>query len=435
VYVDLLKTLFGGIIRTDSTELNILSEGKYYQGNKSGRWVFYSFGTKVREGKYWNDLKDGKWSYYYTKYVDNNSNPLPYSGELFLTETYENGIKSGLSERFSSLEEVKYLCDTSIHKNVNPLDTCTKQVYKKEFQSFYYKNDELHGPCTVKDSIGTIIFKGNFLNGKKDGEWIESYKNDDIDNNSFYIFEKGKYYQGKRTGKWQEYVNEDFIWKTSYYSNGKLNGEMISHLKNGGKREIKKFNDDFLKELIVYDSIGYTVVSKYEILNETNYSLKVRKSEYNEGRLTASLEYYMKKDDPVLNYNFFELFFMLKTGKLSDGESGYPDGELIVYDEKGEVKINGKLKKEDKIGIWKYNYPDQGVQIQIEFTNNVPGVEKYYTLNTGAIFSGIFKFVDDENKINEERKIKDGLRNGTTVYYDFNGEKIKKEKYKDGLKK
>lgn len=436
IYIDFTRMLVGGIIRTDTANMNLLCEGRYYNDLKTGVWNYFDLtGSLSKTGRYSSDKKTGKWSYYYMEYVDNNSNPLPYSGELFLTETYENGIKNGLSERFSSLEEVKYLCDTSIYKNVNPLDTCTKQVYKKEFQSFYYKNGELHGPCVVKDSIGTVIFKGNFLYGKKDGEWLESYKSEDIDNNSFYIFKKGEYNQGKRVRKWKEYANEDFVWQTSNYSNGKLNGDMINHLKNGGTREIKRFKDDFLKELIVYDSTGYTVVSKYEILNETNYSLKVRKSECNEGRLTSSLEYYMKKDEPVLNYNLFEFMFMLKTGKLSDGESGYPDGELILYDEAGDVKMQGKLKKEDKIGIWKYNYPQQGVQIQIEYTNNEPGLEKYYTLGTGAVFNGIFKFTDDENKFNEERKIKDGLRNGATVYYDFNGEKIKKEKYKDGLMK
>lgn len=434
IYIDFTRMLIGGIIRTDTANMNLLCEGKYYNDLKTGVWRYFDLtGSLSKTGRYSSDKKTGKWSYYYTKYVDNNSNPLPYSGELFLTETYENGIKNGLSERFSSLEEMKYLCDTSIYKNVNPLDTCTKQVYKKEFQSFYYKNDELHGPCVVKDSIGTIIFKGNFLYGKKDGEWLESYKSEDVDNNSFYIFEKGEYNQGKRVGKWKEYANEDFVWQTSYYYNGKLNGEMVNHLKNGGTREIKRFKDDFLKELIVYDSTGNTVLTKYEILNETNYSLKVRKSEYNKGRLTASLEYYIKKDDPVLNYNFFEFIFMLKTGKLSDGESGYPDGELILYDENGDVKIQGKLKKEDKVGTWKYNYQEQDVQIQIEYTNNEPGIEKYYTLSTGTVFNGIFKFTDNENKINEERKIKDGLRNGKTVYIDIaTGKTTKKEKYEDG---
>lgn len=434
VYIDFTRMLFGGIIRTDTSNMNLLCQGRYYNDLKTGEWKYFDLiGSLSKTGRYSSDKKTGKWSYYYTKYVDNNSNPLPYSGELFLIETYENGIKNGLSERFSSLEEIKYLCDTSINKNVNPLDTCTKQVYKKEFQSFYYKNDELHGPCVVKDSIGTVIFKGNFLYGKKDGEWLESYKSENIDNNSFYIFEKGEYNQGKRVGKWKEYANEDFVWQTSHYSNGKLNGEMINHLKNGGTREIKRFKDDFLKELIVYDSTGYNVVSKYEILNETNYSLKVRKSEYNEGRLTASLEYYMKKDDPVLNYNFFEFIFMLKTGKFSNGESGYPDGELLLYDENGDVKIQGKLKKEDKIETWKYNYPEQNVQIQIEYTNNKPGLEKYFVLNTTDLFNGTFLYNDTETGLREERKIKGGLRNGKTVYIDIaTGKTAKKEKYEDG---
>ncbi len=42
-------------------------------------------------------------------------------------------------------------------------------------------------------------------------------------------------------------------------------------------------------------------------------------------------------------------------------------------------------------------------------------------------------FNDTENNLKEERKIKDGLRNGTTQFINLNGEVVKKEKYKDGI--
>jgi hypothetical protein len=49
------------------------------------------------------------------------------------------------------------------------------------------------------------------------------------------------------------------------------------------------------------------------------------------------------------------------------------------------------------------------------------------------LFSGEFIYNDEDNGIKEERKIKDGLRNGKTTYIDINTNKlIKKESYKNG---
>jgi antitoxin component YwqK of YwqJK toxin-antitoxin module len=51
----------------------------------------------------------------------------------------------------------------------------------------------------------------------------------------------------------------------------------------------------------------------------------------------------------------------------------------------------------------------------------------------GEIFSGEFVYYDNENGIKEERKIKNGLRNGKTIYINLKTNKaIKKESYKNG---
>ena len=46
------------------------------------------------------------------------------------------------------------------------------------------------------------------------------------------------------------------------------------------------------------------------------------------------------------------------------------------------------------------------------------------------------RYFDNENGIKEERKIKNGLRNGKTAYIDTTTKKtVKKENYKDGVLK
>lgn len=432
VYIDLVRTLFGGIIRTDSTGLNLQSKGEYSQGNKSGYWSYYSFGKKVREGHYWNGLMDGEWKYYYPNYVDEKGNNVNYSGQLYLIESYESDKLNGESIRYSYIDKEKVLCDTILNKNVNPLDTCTKSTWIKCYESSFYKNDLLHGPYTYKDSTGNIRMQGNYINGKKDGAWIESYLNDGLNNEKYIVYQEGYYSNDKREGKWIEYVTKEFIWNEFYYSSGKLNGKYYSYNKDKTPREIKTFEYDKFKTLSVYDSTGTKVIRKFEILKETDGYLKVRKTEYNSEN-TISLEYYMKKDEPELNHNFFEIIFAIKSGKLSNGEDCYPDGLLTLLDNNGNKILFGNLLKKNRIGVWNFNYPEQNVQIQVEYSNGEPGTEKYFVLNTTDLFNGTFVYNDTETGLREERKIKDGLRNGKTVYIDITtGKTTKKEKYEDG---
>lgn len=434
VYLDILKMLAGGIIRTDSSLLTLIVKGNYYNGLKSSTWEYYDVsGSLILKGDFSSNKKTGIWSYYYTNYVDDNASPLPYSGELYLTETYKDGFKNGHSKRYSSLKYIDYLCDTSMY-NVNPIDTCQKLVYEKIYESIYYKSDVLHGPCLVKDSAGTIIYKGTFVNGEKEGEWLESRYMNPTFSEPYYLTEKGNYKNGKRTGKWKEYIKEDFIWTISEYLEGKLNGKAISYHKNGIIDEIKVFNNDYLISLIIYDSTGESINITYDILKETDTYLKVKKTEYFIDGI-YSLEYWMKKDEPALNHNFFEFFFNLYTADTSSSSWAYPDGELKMMDKHGNIIALGNKFKDEKIGLWKINYHDQNIQIRVEYSFNKPGVEKYFLIDSGELFNGVFTFKDEKNELIEQRKIKNGLRNGICQTYDLNENKIKKVKYKNGITK
>jgi antitoxin component YwqK of YwqJK toxin-antitoxin module len=432
VYIDAVRALVGGIIRTDSTDLSLQAKGKYSQGKRTGKWIFYFVGDKIREGRYWNDLKEGEWRYYYPYEVDEKGNSVNYAGTLYLTETYESGKLNGKSLQYSFINEEKTLCDTSLNQNVNPLDTCTKNDWVKCYESAFYKNDFLHGPYIYKDSNGNIILQGDYINNKKNGVWIEGYLNDATDGREDVVYQEGFYINDKREGKWIEYVTKNLILKEFYYSSGRLNGKYYLYNKDEMPWEVKTFEFDKLKTLSVYDSTGTNVLRKFEILKETDSYLKVRKTEYSTEN-TMSLEYFMKKDEPELNHHVFEIIFILKTKVYSNDDECYPDGLFILADNKNNVEMIGNLLKKDRIGIWKYNYAVQNVQIQIEYLNNEPGIEKYFVLNTTDLFNGTFEYNDIEAGIREKRKIKDGLRNGKTVYIDIaRGKTTKKEKYEDG---
>lgn len=433
VYRDFVKTLFGGVIRTDISKLTLTNEGNYYEGLESGYWKNYDLtGTLRSEGRYSNGQETGEWKYYYTSWSDNKGGSQPYSKQLFLVQNYSNGKLDGKSTRYSYLNEEEYPC-SEIDDNKNPLDTCKRYVYQKVLETAFYKNGKLNGPFEIRDSLNEVFAKGSFKDDLKDGEWLHRYSEKDINDETYFIYQKGNYSKDKRIGKWIQYYTEGKIAESFNYRNGELHGEYIEWNNQNKPRKKKQFNFGKLTELIAFDSLGIKPLNKYEIYDEKYNSFRCRRTEYFENG-SASQEYWVKKEDEI-NHHFFELTFALLVGKYSDGTTGYKDGEFKLYDSNNQPTVTGQYFKEDRIGLWTFYYYDQGVKIESNFSQDERTDEKYITLND-EIFSGVFVYNDFEDGIKEERKIKDGLRNGKTTYIDIKTNKtIKKERYKNGVLK
>lgn len=433
LYRDFVKMLVGGIIRTDIEDLTLIADGKYYDDKKTGYWKNYDLTGALRnEGRYSDDEKTGEWKYYYTKWSDNNSGQLPYSEKLFLVQNFTFGKLNGKSTRYSYLNEEKYPC-SELDENKNPLDTCTRFVYEKVFETTFYKNDKLNGPVELKDSTNQIILKGMFINDLKDGEWFHRYTEKDYEGKDYFIYQEGAYSKGVREGKWIQYYKKGKVAKTFYYKQGELHGKYIEWNNLNKPREEKQFSYGKFKKLIVYDSLGIKPVRKYEIYDLKYNSYKCRKTQYLVDGYTSQ-EYWLKKENEI-DHNWFELTFMLAIGKNSDGSAGYKDGDFKIFNESNKPIITGKYYKKDKIGIWTNYYYDQQVKIESNYENDLQMDEKYLTLN-GGLFSGEFIYTNENENIKEVRKVKDGLRNGKTLFIDLStGKTIKIEKYKKGIKK
>lgn len=431
VYRDLMKTIFGGVIQTDTSVITLISEGSYYEGLESGHWKNYGLsGTLTSEGRFSNGHKSGEWNYYYTSLIDENGGNMPYSRQLYLVQNFSNGKLDGKSTRFSYLEELKFPC-SEIDNNKSSLDTCRKYVYQKVSETKYYKNDKLNGPYELRDSINEIIAKGFFKDDLKDGEWFHRYVEKDINDETYFIYQKGNYNKDKRDGKWIQYYTEGNISKTFNYWNGELHGEYTEWNNLNKPREIKHFLNGKLTELVIYDSLGTKPNRRYEIYNEQYNNYKCRKTEYYTDNTSTSQEYWLKKEKEI-DHNWFELIFTLSVGEFSDGTMGYKDGVFKLLNPENQPLIKGKYYKEDRVGLWTFFFYDQKVKVESNFTKNNKIDEKYFSIN-GNLFTGEFIYNDEENGIREERKIKDGLRNGKTVYIDKKTKKvIKRERYKNG---
>jgi len=431
IYRDFTRSLFGGVIRTDISKLTLTSEGSYYEGRESGYWKNYDLtGTLISEGRYSIGQETGEWKHYYTNWINDKGESESYSKQLFLVQNYSNGKLDGKSTRYSYLNEEEYPC-SEIDENKNPLDTCKRYVYQKVLETTFYKNDKRNGPFELRDSLNEIIAKGNFKEDLKDGEWLHRYSDKDINDETYFIYQNGNYSKDKREGKWVQYYTEGKIAETFNYRNGDLHGEHIAWNNQNKPREKKQFNYGKLTELITYDSLGINPQNKYEIYDEKHNSYKCRKIEYYNDNTSASQEYWVKKEEEI-NHHFFELTFALSIGKYSDGTTGYRDGEFKLFNTNNQPIVTGKYYKEDRIGLWTFYFYNQNVKIESNFSQDKRTDEKYFTIN-GDLFSGEFIYNDEENGIIEERKIKEGLRNGKTIYIDSKTKKtIKKESYKNG---
>lgn len=432
VYRDFVRFLFGGVIRTDTSKLTLISEGIYYEGLESGYWKeYYLTGTLKSEGRYLNGQKTGEWKYYYTRWDDGKGGEMPYSKQLFLVQNYSNGKLDGKSTRFSYLNEENYPCSET-DENKNPLDTCTRYIYQKILETSFYKNDKLNGPFELKDSTNQIIVNGFFKDDLKDGEWLYRYSEKDYKENPYYIYQKGNYTKDKREGKWIQYYKEDEILKTFNYKNGVLHGEYIEWNNQGDPIEKKQFKFGKMTELITYDRLGKNIENIYEIFDEKDSSYKCLKTQYLKNGYTSQ-EYLIKKQEDI-DHNIFEFLFELFVYN-SNGTMGYKDGDYNFYDYSDKLITSGKYYKENRVGLWTYYFHDQNVKIKSNFLQDKMIDETYLKLN-GDAFTGEFVYYDDENGITEKRKIKEGLRNGKTVYIDTNTKKtIKKENYKNGVLK
>lgn len=428
VYLDVTRTVFGGVIETDTSKLFLISDGSYNNGKKSDYWKNYSLSRGLSsEGNYSNDYKTGEWKYYYSKYVDDDK-PLPYSEKLYLIENYSKGKLNGLSRRLSYLNKEKYKC-SELNKNNQPKDSCTRMVYEKVLETSYYKNDKMDGLFELRDSLDILVAKGNFKNNQKNGEWFHRYNDKDYDDNPYHYFMEGSYINNEREGKWILYYNKGVINKTINYSNGELDGKFTEWNSQNKPKEIKRFDNGKFKELVVYDSIGKQSQRKFEIFDEYSNRYKCRFTQYfSNGKIS---QVYRVKKEKDISHNWFEISFLLKL-KEKDKSLIYKDGEYEDFDINDRPLVIGEYFEESKIGDWIYYYYPQKVKIEIEYDDNINIGEKYLTL-TNEIYSGDFTFLDNDKKIKEIRSIKNGLRNGNTEFIDINsGKRIKKVKYKDG---
>ena len=118
-------------------------------------------------------------------------------GKITLETNYINGVKDGI--------EISYYTS-----------------YKRKQYIDKYKNGKLHGASVsfFNKAGSPIESKGEYLNGKKHGKWLE--KHDD-----FFRHNEGTYVNGEKHGHWIEQNPGGYNFK-GFYCNDKKEGAWVS---------------------------------------------------------------------------------------------------------------------------------------------------------------------------------------------------------------
>jgi antitoxin component YwqK of YwqJK toxin-antitoxin module len=419
IYRPILLWYFG-IIPQDVQEIDLIAEGDMSDGKKVGMWKFYDEAHNLKkEGQYLNDQMHGLWKYYYPKILDidgNESKEVDYSGKLYLTENYLKGLLNGRSERYSYLEEVQTMCDTSIG-TVNPLDTCYKLNWIKRHEIIYYKNGVNHGPIEFSDSLG-IVLRGSFNNGKKNDLWI--YRLD-----SGMIL-RGYYLDDKKISTWKTIAHGDKVIDEVAYKSGLRDGVSTEYDLLGNKSIQAIYSKGKIQHVLKYDTISGKIIEEFKEINYSNGECK--------------FTYIFPRNDSIFSFSL-EIQPVLSTEEtdqsyfISDIEhvSKNLNGPSTITNSKGRPLVSGNYSNSKKSGNWIYYYYQQKVKRMIIFENDKRKSDFFRIIPSNEPFSGIFEAYAHNNKIRAKIQVKNGLRHGKTIVYGSDGGIEKIKKYKKGI--
>lgn len=428
VYKSLKHMLAGGIAEMDTiTNKTYKIKDLNYQNNKlNGKAKYFDdFGSLELEGVYNDSLKTGLWKHYFPKILDKNDVPAHYSKKLFLESNYLNGKLNGIEKRYALIKNIKTSCgDTSEHDEDG---FCYKDECYYIFETSNYVDDVLEGDYVLKNENGDLVKKGTYLGGNKSGTWYE-YNTSKI---CFWLddktYETGLYINGNRERKWQRLDKNNNLLETYNYSENKLEGEHIKYLNNKVvEKKYFKTGELFKQEFLDDNS---NVLKSYTIQN-SNYNSFDCLYEYNNAKFKIKETYKYLVD---ADFDINPIIFVSDFDKASNSKK-ILNGSFIKKTLDDKIIEFGNYTKGVKSGKWDYFDYEQNIKLSIDYSSvDIVKSEYYYDLKDNEPFSGEFEYKNNEES--EERKIKNGIRNGITRYKDSNGKTSRKESYKNGLLK
>lgn len=357
------------------------------------------------------------------------------------------------------------------------LDNISNMFKGKEKINQYNKAGKQHGKWELKSE--EIEIKGNYMNGKKEGIWVTTHK----DNS----FTEDNYINGIKEGKSTEYYppileKDSFgnpqllpggIKKERNFVNDELDGISKEYYESGQlKEEVEWQNGEVLsvqkyKENGVQDNAYRDYYDNGNLKSE--FEDGIRKDYYENGQLKSlekyneKLQRYNEKGVLIEDIDIYKLYQRVHE-RFSESEKGYvrvvktydengkAEGDWKFYKENGNIEKMmlynaGKLIEESKkepaiteIGYVHYVYNGHEDVQRIEYAPREDEYMKIYHLKDGTkdIYHEkgeltLYEKHDEKGTIVERGQFdEESKQTGTWEYYDTSGKLTEKKEFQEG---
>jgi antitoxin component YwqK of YwqJK toxin-antitoxin module len=278
----------------------------------------------------------------------------------------------------------------------------------------------------MKLSNGDLLVRGIYKNGKQDGKWMH-YSISRFSNfeGAGRTYETGIYKNDEKEGLWERFDDNNMLLETYFYKSSKIDGKHTSY--TNGQPILNK-----------YFAAG--TFNKFEVLENGQIHKSVQLVSENTSQYKLQELLFLANSTELITLT------MDKAGGFVIEGRNFPtvyrnllpelkikNGLYALISKEKQILSTGTYQDNLKDGIWKDFYMHQNIQITTVWERGVLENEAYWDLKKLADFSGEFIYLNVQNNTTEERKVKNGKRNGTTRYKDQNDKTIKKESYKEGI--
>lgn len=258
---DLINYYPNGTVKTKYEMADNTYHGKYHHTSP--------LGMLLTEGKYLNGSKDGKWKWYYA------------NGSVKSAYEYKYGENEGLGNKYYADGAISSVCE---YEGDEKSGRCTYYDHNSNTQlvKFYSKKDGLisYLDNQTKDTIpfsnkGAFMIQTFFESGQKAA--TQNYFNGKIEgvstfyNKSGTITETVEYKSGMNHGKWIVYHANGNVHISKSYSNDLLNGEYVEYRADGKKIRITNYHNGDENGLEKWFDSNGNVVSEILFWNGSIY--------------------------------------------------------------------------------------------------------------------------------------------------------------------
>lgn len=438
-----------------------------FQYDKSGKaakvdlnkYVYKNaFGNVQVEASYKNGLLHGPYKVYFM------------NGKLSNLFHYENGIKNGVVKNYSHVTgnvsyEAFYVKDT--------LEGLEKSFYDTGELSaeYYYHKGKLNGPFSVYYKNKTTKSTGFYEDDQIAGKMYAYYSTGDLktiyeyvdgkeiktthflpEGKSFYTIDfmkegqqrtqtydaQGKISYNIQKGVFQgAYFETDLSGDTSYvmnFVNGKQDGDYFYYHPSGKKSLALKFISGKQYGISNYYDLKGNIKYQYDFINAVQVGLK--KAFYQNGKLLATTEnddqiknyekiYYNHDGDTVFIAYYINDFLSMYKTRDAKGVFTAP----IILDNKPHLLIN-----KNKAGTKVFEMDvDQNLESGVFKIFNADGTLVYHSQNKSGCLHGQRIEYYHKDKPYRIENFQSNDYEGTTTYYDLDGNKMLEAHFKDDM--